>query len=105
MNTKKTKFSLFHPEHKKKNLCEKLPTLKIDNTEIKREKVTRFLGILIDENLTWKPHIESANTKVSKSIGVLYRIRNLLNKALMKQLYYSFTQSYLNYGKIVWGSK
>ena len=60
LNVKKTKFSLFHSIRKKTDIPNKLPILKMDNTEINRDQVTKFLGVLIDENLTWKPHI--ANT-------------------------------------------
>ena len=80
LNITKTKFSLFHPSRKKRNIPVNLPKLEIDNTKIKRECVTKFLGLLIDENLTWKPHIDSVNTKISKSVGILYKSRNMLNK-------------------------
>ena len=39
----------------------------------------KFLGVIIDENLTWKNHIEVAKNKISKNIGVLYRDSNLLD--------------------------
>ena len=64
--------------------------LYIDNFEIVRESVTKFLGIFIDENLTWKYHIEHVCNKVSKSIGIKYKSRNIISKRFMKQLYFSF---------------
>ena len=79
-------------------------TLKIDKININRDSVTKFLGVLIDENLSWKSHINSIDTKISKSIGVLYKSRNLLNKQLLKQFYFAFIHSYLSYGNIAWGS-
>ena len=104
LNVKKTKFSLFHQSRKKKLIPEFLPKLCIDNCEIQRELVTKFLGVYIDENLTWKHHINNVKTKVSKSIGILYRSRDMLNKPLLKQLYHSFVHSYLNYGNVAWAS-
>ena len=64
--------------------------LYIDNFEIVRESVTKFLGIFIDENLTWKYHIEHVCNKVSKSIGIKYKSRNIISKRFMKQLCFSF---------------
>ena len=101
---KKLKFSLFHSYRKKSVIPDELPVLKMDNTEIKRDSVTKFLGIFIDENLTWKPQIANTLTKIFKIIGIFYRSRNLISKHLLKQLYFSFIHSYLNYGNIAWGS-
>ena len=42
--------------------------------------------------------------KISKSIGILFRSRNYLTKSILKQLYYSFINSYLTYGNLAWGS-
>ena len=104
LNVKKTKFSLFHSARKKSIIPDELPVLKIDNTDIARDNVTKFLGILIDENITWKPQIANTLTKISKIIGIFYKSRNTLSKHLLKQLYFSFIHSYLNYGNIAWGS-
>jgi hypothetical protein len=81
-----------------------LPELKIDKTTIQRNHVTKFLGILIDENLTWNYHINNISSKICKSIGILYKSRDMLNNHLMKQFYYSFIHSYLSYGNIAWCS-
>ena len=35
-----------------------LPAMRLNNIEIKRENSVRFLGVIIDENLAWKNHIE-----------------------------------------------
>ena len=104
LNVKKTKFSLFYSARKKSFIPDELPVLKIDNIDITRDNVTKFLGILIDENLTWKPQIVNTSTKISKIIGIFYKSRNTLSKDLLKQLYFSFIHSYLNYGNIAWGS-
>ena len=64
----------------------------------------KFLGIVIDENLIWKYHIEHVCNKVSKSIETMYRSKNILSKRLMKQLYFSFIHSYLNFANIAWAS-
>ena len=51
----------------------KFPELSIDDIPIERETVTKFLGVCIDENVTWKDHINTISTNISESIGILYR--------------------------------
>ena len=104
LNVTKTKFTLFHPISKKRTIPLILPLLKIDDTHITRDRVTKFLGVLIDENISWKAQIANICSKVSKSIGILYKARHYLSKFLLKQLYSAFIHSYLNYANIAWGS-
>ena len=73
-----------------------------------KESVTKFLGIYIDENLIWKYHIEYVCNKVSKSIVIMSKPKNILSNKqqllFMKQLYFSFIHGYLNYANIAWAS-
>ena len=65
----------------------------MDNIAIERENVTKFLGALIDENLSWKQHMNDVRkkiSKISKSIGILYKSREIVKQPLLKQLYFSF---------------
>ena len=101
LNVDKTKWSLFHPLSKRQFLPQTLPNLLIEDIHIKREHVTKFLGAFIDENLSWKQHIEILSSKISKSIGILYKSRDVLNKQCLKQLYF---HSYVNYADIAWVS-
>ena len=64
----------------------------------------KFLVAFIDENLSWKQHIEILSCKISKSLGILYKSRDLLSKQCLKQLYFSFIHSYVNYVNIAWAS-
>ena len=49
-----------------------LPNLLIENINSKREHVRKALGVFIDENLSWKQHIDIVSSKVSKRTGILY---------------------------------
>ena len=104
LNVSKTNYTLFHSKQRNAKVPDTLPDLFIDNIKLERKKITKFLGVLVDENLSWENHIDLINTKVSKSIGILYKSRNILNKNLLKQLYFSFIHCYLNYANIVWAS-
>ena len=80
LNVDKTKWSLFHPLSKRQFLSQTLPNLLIEDIHIKREHVTKFLGVFIDENLFWKQNIEILSSKSPKSIAILYKSRNVLSK-------------------------
>ena len=82
LNISKTKYSLFHSTRKRKDIPNILPPLHIDNVPVKREFVTKFLGVYLDENVSWKHHINIVSTKFCKSIGILYRTRCILSKSL-----------------------
>ena len=64
----------------------------------------RFLGIMIDECMTWKDHIRTAENKIAKNIGILYRAKQLLNTSSLKSIYFSYILTYLNYANIAWAS-
>ena len=78
------------------------PELIIDGITIVRETVTKFLGVFIDENVTWKAHIIIISIKISKRI--LYRARLIITRKQLNQLYFSFGHSYLSYVNLAWGS-
>ena len=100
LNVDKSKLSFFHPLPKRQFLPQTLPNLLIKDIHIKREHVTKFLGVFIDENLSWKQHIEILSSKISKSINILYKSRDVLSKQCLNQLYFSFIHSYVNYANI-----
>ena len=56
----------------------------MDNIVIERENVTKVLGVLIDEKLSWEQHINDVSRKMSKSIGILYKSRRIVKQPLLK---------------------
>ena len=104
LNISKTKYSLFHSTRERRDIPNILTPLHIDNVPIKREFVTKFLRVYLDENISWKHHINIVNTKDRKSIRIVYGTRFILSKFLLKQLYFSFINCYLNYANIAWTS-
>ena len=80
------------------------PKLTINNEIIKRERTMKFLGVLLNEKLIWKHHINCIQDIISKNLGVLYKARIYLNEKCLKQVYFSFNRPYLNYGNISWVS-
>ena len=104
LNVKKTNYSLFHKPTRSDDLPLLLPKLYINNQEIKRAPCTKFLGVLLDENLSWKEHIKYTENKIAKNIGLMYKAKPFLDKESLLSLYFSYIHSYVNYANLVWGS-
>ena len=78
--------------------------IKIQDQVLKNSKTTKFLGITIDENLTWKDHISVLYNKVSTNKRLLMNAQNLLPGKILEQIYYAYVYSHLTYGLAIWGS-
>ena len=80
LNVGKTKYSFFHKPSRKHDISLRLPKLKTNNYEIQREESIKFLGVLLDQHLTWKEHIKLTENKIANNIGTLYKARHCLDK-------------------------
>ncbi len=61
------------------NNCKEL-NVYLDQTCLEKVKFTKFLGVIIDECLTWKTHIDCVSKTVSRSIGVMNKLKYLVPK-------------------------
>jgi hypothetical protein len=80
-----------------------LPGLKIGDIEIKEVSETKFLGVVIDNKLSWDNHIKALKKKLASCSGSINRIRESLPEELFPELYHTLFESYLTYGITVWG--
>ena len=103
LNIGKTKYMIFHPNQK--GIIDLTPSLIMNGIEIERVETFDFLGVTLDENLTWKPHTDKVPTKLFKYSGMMNKLKNYLPRYIMKALYNSLVQSHLNYAIFVWGFK
>ena len=78
-------------------------TVQIQGNIIDHVNATQFLGIIIDNKLNWSDHINYIKNKISKSLGIIYKIRSFLNRITLRNLYHTFVFPYLIYGVEVWG--
>ena len=104
LNVEKTKYSFFHKPSKKDNIPLHLPNLTTNNRKIKKEESITFLGVLLDENVTWKEHLKFIENKFPKNTGLLYKAKHHLNKKCLLSLYYFYVHTYINYANIAWGN-
>lgn len=101
LNVEKTGYVHFHTNHNKNNMD--LNIVK-NNMSLKKMECVKFLGLTLDESLTWKPH---CNDLISKLNTVCYQIRNLksvVNGEMLISFYYAQAESRLSYGVCFWGS-
>ena len=79
-----------------------LVEVRLNNQIIPRVENTRFLGVIIDSNLTWTHHINEIENKVAKNIGIIYRLSFYLPKTVLRTLYCSLILPYFYYCNLVW---
>ena len=103
LNVKKTKMMVFH--NRQTNIKNMLPNLKINGISIEYVKQFNFLGIVLDEHMTWSPHINKVACKISRTIYTLTRLKKFLPLSILKMLYNSLILPHLSYGILTWGSK
>ena len=72
--------------------------------EISEVETTKFLGVIIDNRLNWKHHIDSICNKVSKDIGIILTARRVFNKTTLLSLCFSLIYPYFTYCIHAWGS-
>ena len=69
---------------------------------VKMVKSFKYLGAIIDKNLSWAEHIEIVKSKLLKAIGVLYKTRYFLNEKYFILNFYSLFMSHIRYGLLCW---
>ena len=77
--------------------------IRINDYEIDEVEETKFLGVTIDNKLTWLPHLKLLAKKLRCCSGQLNRIKNFLPTHLYKNLYHTLFESHLSYAISVWG--
>ena len=71
--------------------------------DIKQVNFTKYLGIYIDQHLSWDPHIDYLSKKIARNVGILSKLKHFLPMYIMNTLYYSynlisFTVLYIDMG-------
>ena len=77
--------------------------LKINNLDIELVDSFNFLGVMIDKNLSWREHIQRISLKISRTIGIMSRLKNVLPSDVLRVIYCSLILPYINYCILAWG--
>ena len=97
LNTNKSHFITFSY---RKNTS--IRPINVGNNFIKEVNTTTFLGIILDKKLSFRDHISHLVSKCSKTVGILFKLKDFLPNQVLKILYNSMILPYLNYGIEAW---
>lgn len=97
LNAGKTNFMIFGTRE-----CTDNFVLYYNSDMIKRVTNTKFLGVMLDDKLSWNSHVNMLCNTLSRNIGILRKLK-FLPKHVLKLLYHSFISSHLSYCTLVWG--
>ena len=99
LNVKKTKFMIFT----KKRIDLTNFTIIMNDLPLERVTSERFLGVILDQNLSWNAHITKLASKISMNSGIIFKLKGIVPQKVLMMLYNSFIQSHLNYCSSIWG--
>jgi len=68
-----------------------------NNHSISPEDKLKYLGVLLDNKLSWKPHVQKVKTQLSRACGVLIKLKHHTSQSVLKVVYNPLIHPYLNY--------
>ena len=102
LNVKKSNYIVFGNNSRESADCAE--NVVIDGIKIEKVSSTKFVGVYIDENLNWKQHTFHTASKISRSLGMINRVKYILSHDLLLTLYRTMIHPYLLYCNILWGN-
>ena len=81
------------------------PNITVNNKIIEQVDHFNYLGVTLDQNITWTPHPDKVSIKISRVTGLLRKLQHIFPKHILITIYNSLIHSYLIYGLLVWGFK
>ena len=101
LNVSKSKLLIF--SNKRTSTDNNDTALFINGEKLKEVDHAKYLGALIDNKLNWSYHINAVNLKLSKGVGLLAKIRHYVPSSILRSLYFSFINPYIDYNLLNWG--
>ena len=106
LNADKSNYIIFRPRQK---VLRFQPIIRIHDNTLNSEHILemkhhiKYLGIFLDSNLPWKYHVDYLCQKISKTLGIIAKLRHFVPRHVLLTTYYSLISPYLNYGICTWG--
>ena len=100
LSVEKTEIIIFRP--KRKTISKKM-NFRVSWQKIHISTQTKYLGIILDEHLTWSQHIKQLKSKLSRANGLLAKVRYYTSENLLRTIYYALFKSHMRYGCQIWG--
>jgi len=98
LNTNKTSYMLFSDNSNQGDM-----EIRICEKSINRVREAKFLGVIIDDSLSFIPHVDALCRQVSRSIGALGRVSTIVPLTARLGIYYALVYSKIVYGVVAWG--
>ena len=102
LNTTKTYYAVFH--RAKMKLPLKSIKLFMDKTNLREVECIKYLGVILDNKLSYIQHISYVKNKILNAIGIMYKARKYINKKALLGLYHSYIYPYFIYCIESWGN-
>ena len=99
LNLEKTVCMLFQKDNQKKEIM-----LKVKNMTIPSKPETRFLGMWLDQALTWHYHVQKLILKIKRNTYLLNNGKHLMDLETKKLVYHAHIASHIQYGLLLWGN-
>ena len=78
------------------------PPLVFNNTNVSQSSSQKHLGVILDSKLIFDEHLKMVSLKISKTLGLLQKLHNLLPRSALNTIYKAFVRPYLDYGDILY---
>ena len=102
LNVAKTEFMVISSRQKLQSLNDYTMNIQIDSVPINQSNQSKSLGLIIDENLSWKAHIHEISKTVSSGIGALKRVRPFVSMHTAIKIYKGLIEPHFDYCSAVW---
>ena len=103
LNVNKTKYMIFH--YHQRNIDDLIPDIRLNNQAIERVSEFNFLGLTIDQHLSWNAHVQKISNRVGKLIGILNRLKRYLSTDILRTLYSALILPHFQFSVLNWGFK
>ena len=97
INISKTNFTVFSPAINTATPFNIFNEIKYDNYSFFRVHNVTYLGVIVDDKLTWKNHIEHVSKRLRQLTSIFYKVRKKVPRKLLRNLYYALAYSSIQY--------
>ena len=78
--------------------------INVNICNLERKDHLKYLGVYLDQHVTWDMQIKHIDNKLSKNIGIIYKLLYHLDLKTLQQIYYALVYPYLSYAIMSWGN-
>ena len=76
------------------------PSLRFNNSIVSQSPYQKHLAIFLDAQLTFEEHLKVITSKVNKTIGLIWKMQNILPRPALMTIYEAFVRPHLDYGNV-----